>query len=176
MPKDIHKYKSKIDVRMIFRDHFNTLVNANTGKFGLDDILSFLIIPSLFSIVFIYLGFDVDKDTIETIVASLAIFVGLLFNALVLLIDVSRKQENTSIKSIIIELTANIAFSIAWSFVSILVMLLGFIEDLPELLKTLIDFLSFFCLMVFLLTFLMVLKRTYLVFLNELISNQEKPK
>lgn len=159
----------KINIRDIIRDHFKTLVDQNTGKPGFDDYFSFLALPIIISFIFVCLGFDVDSNAIETIIGSLAIFVGLLFNAFVILIDIARKHQNKEIKRIIVkEVTASIAFSILLSFLVIIVMLLGFIDKLPIYVKLSIDFFSFFLLAEFLLIFLMIIKRTYLIFKKEL--------
>jgi hypothetical protein len=150
-------------------DHFKTMVNANTNKPGFDDYFSFLWLPLIISGLFILIGFDVDSNTIETIVGSLAIFVGLLFNALVILLDIARKHQRQEIKQLIVkELTANISFSILVSFAAIFVMLLGFLDNVPQWIKMCIDFVAFFLLTEFLLIFLMILKRTYLIFEKEL--------
>lgn len=160
---------SKISVQGIISDHFKTLVNANTNRPGIDDYFSFLILPACIAFFFVWIGFDVDSASIESIVGSLAIFVGLLFNALVILLDIARKQEKQEIKQIIVkELTANISFSILVSFLAIFIMLLGFIDNLNKWVKLSIDFLGFFLLTEFLAIFLMIIKRTYLIFQKEL--------
>ncbi|MEO0727868.1 MAG: hypothetical protein AAFZ63_25205 [Bacteroidota bacterium] len=164
----------KISVIRIVRDHFGTIVHAQTGKAGPADYVAFLILPMLLSILFVSIGFDVNGDSIETIVGSLAIFVGLLFNALVILIDVARKadKDDTMRKEIIREITANISFSIFLSFVTIFIMLLGFLPDktTPNWASVAINIVSFFLLAEFMMIFLMVLKRTYLIFDTELAS------
>lgn len=159
----------KISVKEIIQDHFKTLVNANTNRPGFDDYLTFLIFPILLSFFFYFGGLRVDKESIETIVGSLSIFVGLLFNALVILLDVARKQESKEIKQIIVrELTANISFAIIISLTAIFIMLFGFVDQLNDKIKTGINLLSFFLLAEFSLTFLMVMKRIYLIFRKEL--------
>lgn len=159
----------KVSIKEILQDHFKTLVNANTNRPGFDDYLTFLILPILIACFFYFGGLRVDKDSIETIVGSLSIFVGLLFNALVILLDVARKHESKEIKQIIVkELTANISFSIIISFAAIFIMLFGFVENLNNTIKAAINVISFFLLAEFLLTFLMVMKRVYLIFKKEL--------
>lgn len=159
----------KISIKEILQDHFKTLVNANTNRPGFDDYLTFLILPIIIACIFYFGGLRVDKESIETIVGSLAIFVGLLFNALVILLDIARKQESKEIKQIIVkELTANISFSIVISFAAIFIMLFGFVEQLNCTIKAIINLVSFFLLAEFLLTFLMVMKRVYLIFKKEL--------
>jgi len=159
----------KISIKGIIQDHFKTLVNANTNRAGLDDYLIFLFFPILVSSFFYFAGLQVNKDSIETIVGSLSIFVGLLFNALVILLDIARKQESQEIKQIIVkEVTANISFSIIVAFAAIFIMIFGFIDYLNPWVRATINIFSFFLLSEFFLIFLMVLKRVYLIFKKEL--------
>jgi len=167
----------KISVIDILRDHFKTLVNNNTNRPGFDDYFSFLLLPFVLSFVFYFSGLRIDKDSIETIVGGLSIFVGLLFNALVILLDIARKYESKEIKQIIVkQLTANISFSILVSFAAVFVMVFGFIDDLGYHIKAAINISSFFLLSEFFLTFLMVLKRVYLIFKKELDESGNKPE
>lgn len=160
---------SKISFKEIFKDHFKTLVDVNTNRPGFDDYFSFVVLPLVISLILFCCGLDINKDSIETIVGSLSIFVGLLFNALVILLDIARKQESAEIKQIIVkEVTANISFAIVVSFIAIFIMLFGFIDGLSINIKRAINIVSFFLLAEFSLVFLMVLKRVYLIFKKEL--------
>jgi len=89
---------SKISPSDIVEDHFKSLKGP-----GLDSWISFLILPLLISLGFIAIGFDINKDSIETIVGSLAIFVGLLFNAMVMLLDIARKHKGVKVKKQIVK-------------------------------------------------------------------------
>ena len=166
---------SKISLTEIIKDHFKTLIDINTNRAGFDDYFSFLILPILISSLMTFCGLNVNNNSIETIVGSLSIFVGLLFNALVILLDIARKQESAEIKQIIVkEVTANISFAIIVSFIAIFIMLFGFIEGLSNYIKIGINLLSFFLLSEFALVFLMVLKRIYLIFKKELKDSSTK--
>jgi len=92
---------SKINIGKIIRDHKKTLVDQNTNRPGGYDLLYFMILPILIPILLIW-GFDFDfkesADLKKTLVSSLAIFVGLLFNALVLLINMAKNDEEKNVK------------------------------------------------------------------------------
>lgn len=166
------KVESKIGVTRIIRDHFKSLVNQNTNRAGIDDWVAFLFLPLIIAGLLLLSGFKIDSNSVETVVASLAIFVGLLFNALVLLIDMPRKHPtDRMLKNIVKELTANISFSILVSILAIPVMLMGFVNELPNWIKIVINLISFFLLAEFILVFMMVLKRTYLIFSHDITKN-----
>ena len=163
------KFESKISLTKIIKAHLATLRDINTNRPGWDDYFSFLILPILITGAFIFVGFDINENTIETLVGGLAIFVGLLFNAMVILLDLARKHDDQKIKIIIAkELTANISFAIILSFVAIFLFLLGFIDDIPDWAKLIIDTIGVFLLVEFFVIFLMILKRTYILFYKEI--------
>jgi len=165
---------SKISVIKIIKDHCSTLVDRNAIKPGGDDIFYFLILPIIIPIIIIFLlGFDFyeSKDLKKTLVSSLAIFVGLLFNALVILINIAKNDETRDIKQKVIQqLIANISFSIIIAFIAVVIILTrywiipGFIQTtyLPSI-SQIIDFIALFLLTNFFFTFLMIMKRTYLI-------------
>lgn len=176
--KGRHEGRSKIYPGEYIAGHFETLTDQRTGKPGLDDYFSFLALPVFISALFCLLGFKIDSNSIETVVASLAIFVGLLFNALVILIDMARKPSLNpqQRRKFIKQLVANISFSIFLSLVAIPIMLLGFIESFSACIKMLINFIAFFLLAEFLTVFLMVLKRVYILFKEDLKALEKAEK
>jgi len=173
---------SKVNIWKILKDHKSTLVDQNTNKPGGDDILIFLLIPIISPIVIVYfLGFDFGNymDLRKTIVSSLAIFVGLLFNALVILINIAKNGDTKNIrKKVIQQLIANISFNIIIAFVAVLFILIRYI-DIPSFLEVnylpsttqILDIVSLGLLLSFFLTFLMIMKRTYLIINTEIEEN-----
>jgi len=169
---------SKVNIWKILKDHKATLVDQNTDKPGGDDILFFLLIPVLSPILIVYvLGFDFGNylDLRKTIVSSLAIFVGLLFNALVVLINIAKNGDTKNIrKKVIQQLIANISFNIIIAFIAVLFILIRYIQ-IPSFVEVkylpsttqIIDIISIGLLMSFFLTFLMIMKRTYLIINTE---------
>jgi len=165
---------SKISIVKILTDHKKTLVDQNTEKPGGEDLFYFLILPVIVPILLIWLfGFDFEEssDLKKTLVSSLAIFVGLLFNALVLLINIAKNEESKNVKHVVIkELIANISFSIIIAFISVILILTRYWQipmifevDLLPTTGQIIDFFALCFLTSFFFTFLMIIKRTYLI-------------
>lgn len=151
-------------MKEIIRDHLKTLVNANTNRPGLDDYFSFLFLPILISTAFIYAGFSANSTLMKSIGWMMIIFSGLLFNALIHLIGITRAHKKEDIKHIIFrELAANVAFSCLISYLAGLAMFVRFIDGLHRFAESAISYIFIFLFAEFLVTFLMILKRTYLV-------------
>lgn len=173
---------SKISIRKILADHKRTLVDQNTKKPGGDDLFYFYIIPIGLPFILVFLlGFDFGNyiDLRKTIVSSLAIFVGLLFNALVILINIAKNGDTQNIrKTVIQQLIANISFNILTAFIAVVFILVRFIE-IPTLFEVvylptttqILDTISIGLLISFFVTFLMVMKRTYLIINTEIEEN-----
>ncbi|MFK7906520.1 MAG: hypothetical protein AB8B69_15425 [Chitinophagales bacterium] len=165
---------SKIGIRKILKDHLATLVDQNTNKPGGDDISYFLLLPFIisFCIVFCFdFDFKENSELKKTLISSLAIFVGLLFNALVMIINMTKDlDKTTSAYEISCQLISNISYSIIIVFLAVTLILFRFWE-LPYLISTsflpttsqIIDLLILFLLFNFFFTFFMVMKRTYLI-------------
>ena len=157
----------KINVSKIVRSHLDTLQNDNTKKPGLDDYLTFLVLPAVVAGVLIWLPVHLNERATNIIITSLSILVGLLFNVIVLLFDLVTKDGKRSLKNRILkEVLANITFSVLLAIVSILFTLLA---SLPQpAVVGVVEFCLYFLLGQFLLTCLMVLKRIYELFRNEM--------
>jgi len=78
------KMFNKINIFKIISNHFNTLQNDNTKKCEFDDILTFLILPLLVSVGLYWFDFELKENAINIIITTLSIFVGLLFNIIVI--------------------------------------------------------------------------------------------
>lgn len=173
---------SKVDIFSILRDHKNTLVDQNSNKPGGDDLFYFLVIPILLPVILVLVfkfNFDNYLDLRRSLVSSLAIFVGLLFNALVLLINIAKNGDTINIrKKVIQNLISNISFNIITALFAVLIVLLRFI-NLPtifysNLLPTtsqILDIITLTLLISFFITFLMIMKRTYLIINTEINKN-----
>jgi hypothetical protein len=159
----------KIDPSRIVRDHLSTLVNVNTKKTGMDDKLIFFLFPVLASVLLIYNGFLVNEKVATVALSALAIFVGLLFNALVILIDVARKSVDHKRRlQLIKQLSANISFSILVAFFAIVFLVLPFFDiEVNHWLIYIASGIVFCFLIEFILVFAMILKRVYAVFSDE---------
>lgn len=167
---------SKISPLGYITDHLKSLTDQRTGQPGRDDIWWFLGFPASVTIGLIYFGFGVDSTSIKTFVGGLAVFVGLLFNAMVIMVNTANRykekphlqphQEKTL--SLIRKIVAHIAFCIFISIVAIGLMFLTYIEGLPIAVDVFIDSAVTFILVLFSTTFLMIMKRSYLIVTKEL--------
>lgn len=159
------KFFVKINVLKIIDSHFDTLKNDNSKKTELDDYFTFLILPAIVASVLVWFDIYLNKDAVNMIITALSIFVGLLINVIVLIFDMVKRDAKLK-NSILKQLLSNIAFTIVLSIISILFTLGTFVDSLY--IKEISNWLVYFFLSVFLLTILMVLKRMYILFTNEI--------
>jgi magnesium-transporting ATPase (P-type) len=165
------KLIDKINVTEIVKNHLSTLVNDNTKKPGLGDFFTFLFIPIIVAAILFYSNNIVDPNTASTlsniIIVSLSIFIGLLFNVIVLIFDIVHKGNKQDIKNRVLkQLLSNIAFTVLLSIVSIILTLSTYIRYLY--IKNVFIFLNYFTLTLFVITVLMILKRMHALFKNEI--------
>lgn len=165
----------KIDVRQIIKDHKKTLVNQNDEKPDFSDKLSFFWMPLIVAGILVFFGALIRESMISTIVSVLAIFVGLLLNVVVLLFDIVRKEDVRQVKiTIVKEVLANIMFTILISVACILATVATLL-DFHCILLYFTNFIAYYFLGVFLMTLLMVIKRMYDLFSNEVDESAPKP-
>ena len=158
----------KVNVGAIIQDHVNTLVNAKTKKPGWDDWMTFVVIPALFSLLISHIGIGLGTNAITIIITALSIFVGLLFNVVVLVFDILKRDSSNPTKNRLLrQILANISFTI---LLSIFIIALSFISLVKghAIFKICTDYIIYFFLSVFFITLVMVLKRMYLLFENEM--------
>jgi hypothetical protein len=183
----------KINISSIVGDHVKTLVDFRTGKGSLNDLLLNVIAPVIVSLILVYTHVFLSDDIINILIAALSIFVGLLLNLLVLLftiIDKIKEQlaqkfdkiDTEFIRSVFLkkkylkEIYSNISFSILISLISIILIL--FCSCSSIVIKTIFNFVSYYFLILFLITILMVLKRVNILLSKEFDSikiNQDNP-
>lgn len=176
---------TKINVLNIIKNHFRTIVNATSGNIEWEDVLTFIITPAIIASALMYFGARVDSSATNVIITSLAIFIGLLINMVVLLFDLLSKDKDNIQRVIALgELLSNILFTILLSILLVVISLIGLIpmdEKHPHgvVCQKLIygsNCAIFFFLAFLLLTILMVLKRMYNLFNDEfkLVEQQAK--
>jgi uncharacterized membrane protein YbhN (UPF0104 family) len=128
-------------------------------------------LPLIASSLAAYLGVRLNNNLINVLATSLSIFVALLFNLLLLVYDLLKKENEigkTSTESasplrrqVLKEVYANISFSILASILALLILLIASLGlSIPHLLGAL-SFLVLFLVMVFILTLFMILKRIH---------------
>lgn len=158
----------KIDVTIILRDHFKTIVNDNTGKPDPRDWIVFGLLPVLLPAVILYFKIFIASQFVSGIISGLSIYVGLSLNLIVLLFDSSQRDSNSFFKKEFAkELIANVCFSIILSIVSIIVALFT-LGDFGIYFKFFANGICYFCLIHMLLIILMLVKRLYYQLLDQI--------
>ena len=154
-------------MKRILQDHIRSLKDSESGKFDFQDSLTFIILPALISSTLTYFKLLLDFDIISIIIGALSILVGLLFNVLVLIFDMVRKDRVNSIKNKVLEeVLANISFTILISVFGIISCALALIDScIPRLI---FNWTTYFLLGEFLVTFFMILKRMYALLDHEI--------
>lgn len=178
---------SKIDIRQIIKDHRASLRQEQTQeqtskeeespRLSNSDIFYFRVLP--YSIGFVLAIFGIKIGSLAPMLtSSLSILMGLMLNSIVILMNILRNSDRerpteTTKNTILKETLANISFTILLAILCILLLVL---TQLPmddwgyggAILSFFIHFFTFSLLTLFLLTLLMVVKRVYSLFLNEM--------
>ena len=160
---------SKINVLKIFRDHFSTLHRYKEEKVSIRDVCSFYIFPLFLSLLIGYvLDISLKKELVHILITSFSIFAALLFNLLILVYDiiVRWKRGTQQVSEVVVkfleEIYINISYSILISVASVVVLILN-LFNMPTWLATVVNVVSFYFLIHFLLTLLMILKRVHIL-------------
>lgn len=158
---------SKINISDIIINHTATLKNDNTKKTGIDDYFTFLLIPIILTSILLYFKVVLSDEALNIVITTLSIFVGLLFNVIVLIFDIIKRDSTKKVKNVVLkELLANISFTILISIIAIIFTVLTFINN--DVAKMVFTGLVYFLLSIFVFTVLMVLKRMHKLFNNEI--------
>lgn len=170
----------KINLTRIVSDHTKTLINQNKKQSTFDDYFTFLIIPISISFILVYFGFFLDLNMVSLICTSLSIFVGLLLNIIVLLFDLVSKDQYPNKTQLLKEMLSNISFTIVLSVLCILFSfpclidhdittnMYGVFPYCKAALIWIFHLFEYFLLAEFLMTLLMILKRMYALFADEI--------
>ncbi len=157
----------KINISQILKSHFATLQNDNSKKSEFDDYFTFFILPIIISSILLYFKIWLKESAINIIITTLSILVGLLFNVIVLIFDIINRDATQKVKNTVLkQLLSNISFTILLAIVSILFTLVTYIDTI--FIKEIATWIVYFLLSAFFFTVLMILKRMYLLFKNEI--------
>lgn len=172
---------SKINIVDIIKRHRDTLKDFSTKKESKKDIFTFFIMPAIFAICIAIKGTITDSG-VGILLTVFSIFAGLLFNLLVLIMDIGRrvkkqgKEEKVDAKKqnltekLIAETYSNVAFSILVSLFIICITLV-FVVGLSNIIfKFFISTILYWLIIIFITTLFMILKRVFRLLDNELIS------
>lgn len=166
----------KISFGRIIADHYKSLHNTQTGKPDLSDWITFVGAPVLISAILVWSKVYIGNNALPILVTALAIFVGLLINVNVLLFDIVRTQKVREIKKDVVkEVLATISFSILLSLWNIVLLLFTLIPAKSLFIVNAINFTCYFFLLLFLSNLLMILKRMYVLFIDEINTEIQNP-
>lgn len=153
---------TKIDLRLVFGEHFKTMRDAKNNKISRTDIALFFVFPVALGATIMTVskgGFDAQSAGIW--VGALSILAGLMVNVLVLLYAIRvvgpSKDEKKSQVELIKEVNVNIIFSVLVSIACIILLcIVPLFDGVPEKIMSgvIIALLANFT-----LTLLMTLKR-----------------
>lgn len=163
----------KVNITSILSSHFDTLKNDNTKKADFDDYFTFLFLPVLVAGLLIYFKLFLTDNAINILITTLSIIVGLLFNVIVIIFDIVKRDNSKNIKNRVLEqLLSNISYTILISIIAIICTLITYFDYCW--IKMGANFIVYFILTHYLMTVLMILKRMYLLFMNELKELEKK--
>jgi len=159
---------SKINILGIIRDHVSTLKDYETKKYNIEDFFIFFFVPLLISSFTLWLCGIMNNTAVIAITTSLSIFAALLFNLLLLAYDAIRKEENLQNPSkekirFLKQVFTNISFCILISVFSIVVLLIFSQISSSCIAQYVLSFFSYYFISLFILTLLMILKRTHIL-------------
>lgn len=118
----------KLNLKKVFSDHFNTLVDYRTKQLSCSDIFVYFILPLLLALVLALFRCKISKEIAGVFITMLSIFCPLLFNFQLLIYGLIERKENPTLpkpkgdlrKQLLSETYYNISFSILLSLLSII--------------------------------------------------------
>jgi len=169
---------AKVDVGGIVRDHVKTLRKLGDDSVSWSDVAFFYGIPLLGGAILCANKMWLNDGTVSILLATFAILTGLLFNLLVLVFDLIRKdaqptsndpqaKKNYDIRNALLKETfANISYCALAGIVIALLGLIALRDDLSS--RAAASFLIYALSGNFVLTLLMVLRRIHTLLSHEL--------
>lgn len=155
-----------INILPAIKEHFKTL---KTDSYSITVITLFVIVPLGLSTLFLWLGIVASEKVLNTLITAFAIFIGLIINLLVILID--KKKGRFGIKKQLIEhLSYNSIYELVIGlFVLFISMILLVIQDKINIfVNYTLSFIIYLLVFNFILTLLMIAKRFFVLFKNNL--------
>jgi FtsH-binding integral membrane protein len=162
---------AKINILKIIQDHLDTLKDYGDENYSVEDIILFFIFPFLASFILVtFVQLRLSDSLIGILVNVFSIFAGLLFNLLVLVYDIISKlaRPNDSSKksdkfriNILKQIYSNISFEILLSLFNVLLLSVSSLFVKTHLRNAIFSAAVFYLVILFTLTFLMVLKRVH---------------
>lgn len=172
----------RITPKYIIIAHLNTIRNKETKKLYKSDVFLLFVLPLLISVFLVYINLLIKEEMATNLLTILAISVPLLFSLLVLTYDMNQnfqskkhllnKKDKLSVTN---STSDNVSFMIFWSIILVIILgiylLIGYTFDIYSMKNYQIylfwiqtfSLIIYWFIGVFVLTFLMVLKRTQIL-------------
>lgn len=176
----------------IIKAHLNTIRDENNGKLYKDDFLLLFVVPLLIGVFLVLFNLLIREQMASNLLTILSISVPLLFSLLVLVYDMGEniqskaKVVNKKDKLDVTDSTSdNVSFMIFWSIILVIVLglylLIGYSFEIFtianfnrfQLLIQVFSCVIYWFLGVFVLTLLMVLKRTQILISSNFTKNDK---
>lgn len=161
---------SKINVCNIIFAHYDTLRDSRSGRIHVPDLLVFIAIPILASLVILLTGSVLKQSGYGIFLTSFSIFTGFLINFIVALVAIkqsSRRRRddqgdaiiagNQHIEHFIGESIANFSYMLLLTVISVVICAIGYFITPNIILTSILVFISTH----FVITMLMCIKRIY---------------
>jgi hypothetical protein len=169
----------KINIWAIIRRHFETLRDYSTKKSVVSDFLLFLGVPACIAATGFYFHWSLAVEALAAVIASFAIFAGLLFNLLILIYTLSNDEQPKALARVrtdlMRELHDNIAYSVlvsifivSFALIATVVLKHGDAPSVPPWIQFILTAIINFLVGNFFLTLLMILKRIHTVLRNKI--------
>lgn len=165
-------FNPKICVTRIIKGHFDSLRNDKTGKRSLWDLATFLVLPMGVAAYLCFVnGVVISDNDINVLLTMFSIFAALLFNFLMLIIQVKEAPSASSkinlekYQKCISQTYYNVSFTTLLSVIAIILLWIISIWDTPgQLVSCLISWIAMTIIIMFFLALLMVLKRIFNIY------------
>lgn len=169
----------KIDVTSIILEHWRTLYDARQHRVAYGDIFIFYVVPMAAAAAALWFGLQVKLDHYNASITFFGIFLALLLNIQVAIFSIFQRkwqkppdgrqdqiqsQQLEDRRRLLGELNTNIAYLTVFSSFALVLFLAFYVCGLTNGLAPAI---AMFLYLHFLLTFLMVIKRSHALFQKE---------
>jgi hypothetical protein len=166
----------KIDVSRILTDHLDTLRDVRSGKRSSVDLALFYLLPMAFGSIMYWRHLSLSNDVYNVSITFFGIFIALLLNIQVAVFGIFQRkwpklgddrlaeiqEETLSVrKQLLSEMNINISYLILISCFALVIFLLLFVIESRDSLSSSV---TVFIYTHFLLTLLMVVKRSHALF------------
>lgn len=163
----------KINVTGIVAEHIRTLRSYDTGAYARLDFFLFFIVPLVVSAPLTYFRPVLTPGLVGVLATSLSVFAALLFNLILLIYDMLNRGSDSSGKGtvkirLLEEIYRNISFCILLAIVTLIFLLIDFLDIKRLGIQQMLAFLVYYLVGVFILTLFMVLKRVHILVRREI--------